>query len=138
MRWLHGVFKLNGHEFEQTLIVKDREDWCAAVHGSQSRTQLGNWTTTTVTITTDLSEGHLPKWHLMKGLIDSHDGQRSLYPSCRESSISCFASWVRFSLEKRVREGSILVIFYFHTAACICFLMASLQTSFRLPRPLSL
>ena len=27
-------FRLNGHEFEQTLeIVKDREAWCAAVHG---------------------------------------------------------------------------------------------------------
>ena len=24
---------LNGHEFEQTLIVKDREALCAAVHG---------------------------------------------------------------------------------------------------------
>ena len=32
--WHH---QLNGHEFEQTLgeseIVKDREAWCAAVHG---------------------------------------------------------------------------------------------------------
>ena len=29
--WHH---RLNGHEFEQTLeMVKDREAWCAAVHG---------------------------------------------------------------------------------------------------------
>ena len=29
--WNH---RLNGHEFEQTPeIVKDREAWCAAVHG---------------------------------------------------------------------------------------------------------
>ena len=25
--------RLNGHEFEQTLIVKDREALCATVHG---------------------------------------------------------------------------------------------------------
>ena len=28
--WHH---QLNGHEFEQTLTVKDREAWCAAVRG---------------------------------------------------------------------------------------------------------
>ena len=29
--WHHQI---NGHEFEQTLeMVKDREGWCAAVHG---------------------------------------------------------------------------------------------------------
>ena len=25
-------------------LVMDRKAWCAAVHGSQSRTQLSNWT----------------------------------------------------------------------------------------------
>ena len=30
LRWHH---QLNGHEFEQTLGVKDREAWCAADHG---------------------------------------------------------------------------------------------------------
>ena len=31
MRWL---YRLNGHEFEQSPgDGKDREDWCAAVHG---------------------------------------------------------------------------------------------------------
>ena len=30
-------------------MVKDREDWCAAVHGvSKSQTELGNWTTATI------------------------------------------------------------------------------------------
>ena len=34
--------QLNGHEFEQTLGVKGREAWHAAVHGvTKSLTQLG-------------------------------------------------------------------------------------------------
>ena len=39
-------YRLSGHEFEQTWeIVKDREAWCAAVHGvGKSQTWLGNWT----------------------------------------------------------------------------------------------
>ena len=39
--WHH---QLSGHEFEQALeIVKDREAWCAAVHGvPNSQTQLSD------------------------------------------------------------------------------------------------
>ena len=39
--WHH---RLNGHEFEQSEeIVKDREDWCAAVHRvTRSGTQLSD------------------------------------------------------------------------------------------------
>ena len=42
--WHH---RLNGHEFEQLLeMVKDREAWCAAVHGvSKSRMRLSSSTT---------------------------------------------------------------------------------------------
>ena len=45
--WHH---QLSGHEFEQALeIVKDREAWCAAVHGvPNSQTQLSDWTTTNI------------------------------------------------------------------------------------------
>ena len=39
---------LNGHELEQNLgDVKDREAWCAAVHGvAKCRVWLNNWITT--------------------------------------------------------------------------------------------
>ena len=47
--WHHW---LNGHEFEQTLeTVKDREAWCAAVHGvAKSGAQLSSWKTTNLQI----------------------------------------------------------------------------------------
>ena len=37
IRWLDGIIKLNGYMSLSKLweIVKDREVWCAAVHGSQ-------------------------------------------------------------------------------------------------------
>ena len=43
--WHHGLY---GHESEQLWeIVKDREAWCAAVHGvTKNRTGLSDWTTT--------------------------------------------------------------------------------------------
>ena len=46
--WHH---QLNGHEFEQTQgDMKDREAWCAVVHGvTKSWTWLSNWTTMTAT-----------------------------------------------------------------------------------------
>ena len=42
--WCHQP---DGHGFEQTLeIVRDREAWCAAVHGvAKSRTPLSDWIT---------------------------------------------------------------------------------------------
>ena len=47
MRWLDGITD----SVEMSLsylqeVVKNREAWCAAVHGvSKNQTQLGNWTT---------------------------------------------------------------------------------------------
>ena len=47
--WHHW---LNGHEFEQAQeMVKDREAWCAAIHGvARSQTQLSGWTTATTKV----------------------------------------------------------------------------------------
>ena len=51
MRWLDGIVDaMNMNLGKLREMVRDRETWCAAVHGvTKSWTWLGNWTTTTKT-----------------------------------------------------------------------------------------
>ena len=79
MRWLDGITDAVGMSLSQLQeMVKDREDWCAAVHGVTKSQTLSDWKTATTMLNTvhlqmehiDLNTGWLKHRSVINGLTN--------------------------------------------------------------------
>ena len=116
MRWLDGITDSRGMSMSILWeIVKNRETWCAAVHGvTKSWTWFSNWTTTTVptvleSCVQDFYWKHMPAGYgaLQKVIITPRErkwGNDSMLVSGRQRNrypnIHCQACFVKVVTDK--------------------------------------